>query len=114
MSAQVEALELMVGRSLRQMVRARRPVAMVPYRLVPEGDVADPPPSCLAVRDDVDVEVAWLCLLEPDHAGDHGWPADEIRVALAGALAEQVDPLARIDRRVAFVLEELDGSMPPA
>lgn len=115
---------LYLGRSLRQMVNAGHRYAMVPYDLASVGlleavldelvEAPDPDPVCGALY--LDPDAAWICLarrcsatsaewptVDPD-AG-HGWPALAGRAAAAGALLEQTDPIARIERRVAFALD---------
>lgn len=46
-------------------------------------------------------ELCRFCLLEGGHDGDHGWPADYA----AGMLREQVDPIARLARRLPHLAE---------
>lgn len=119
----------MFARSLRQMVRAGLRYAMVPVELEPvdAGWIIahlDPPLICgVILRGHPDRGgVDWVCLApyDPGHTADgHAWPDDAERLAAAGALAEQTDPVARIERRALMALEGVDAfphltDMPPA
>lgn len=104
-----------VARSLRQMIRAGQRFAMVPRALAgPELGLIianlDAPRVCGVVLEGAPFDVAWVCLArwstdEPAHGLHHAWPDADQRLAAAAALVEQVDPIARIERRVAFALE---------
>lgn len=113
---------MQLRRSLAQMVRAGLPYAMVPPllggrsdihlaldELIDDEGVADGRFGNLCAAQWHEADVIWVCLqpLCPARfgTGEHGWPDEAGRAQAAGALAEQTDPLLRIERRVAFALD---------
>lgn len=109
-----------VERSLRQMVKAGHRWAMVPAELCPADldrilrrldQGVDAPLVCgVILHED---GAAWVCLAAFDRdrpscfqTDGHAWPDADARLAALGGLLEQVDPIARIERRVAAALGE--------
>lgn len=118
----------MVERSLRQMRRAGRRYAFLPFRLGeahPGWIDAMPGPGrdwselvgCARLTEcwqaDLEPNVIedfgghFLCLLELGHEGDCGWPDEAGRAQIVRAFAEQVDPVRRVERRLMAIADEL-------
>lgn len=124
---ELDASLVQLARSLRQMIRAGQPYAMVPPALASPALVDLVLDELIAVEGAADGRfgnlcaaldlsdgstAVWVCLRARCPARDpslvdaaHAWPALEVRRRAATALDEQVDPIARIERRVAFALD---------
>jgi hypothetical protein len=113
---------IMARRALDQTIAAGRPYAACPVDL---GSTAGEAPHLVAQAAGRCGAPHWIeatrtvevCLLDPDHADAgtyHAWPslpdvAPRSGPAPSTMLAEQVDPVARIERRAAEARRQLAG-----